>query len=524
MRNLKENKIINKILILGIIILSILSINCISFADDKIQTNNEVSKIWQGKMPQNSIAGSTGMFPQYYIGTSGRFVNLPGSRLSWTRAGSWTSNMEGNVVYCAEHGAYVRYGNYDPAQHFLKPGKTTIQNVNVNVQGREVGNTLNDILTKTKEYYTNYIKDKNIIYYTKGKYNSECESSVPTLSISISKNFPGGEDAIGYYIIGESSVPTIKDITGVYEAADGAVKDAMNESSANMYDIFENLSHSIWPSHYSTDVDHGSYTEKGITATEGPEFVVLETAVGANDRYTEAGDGSYSNDQKAYILTSLENVYGEKGEYGKKYSLNDMQTAYWLALGQNPSKGTSNGRTLYENSQKYAEFASSGFNASIDTSLAQVIADRGSQSYIVGPFSLNYPDYTAEDICYVKSLSINNGSLIYDETHKDFEVILAENGTNIPGANGMKKHYPKSGEKFFIKFSASSIGYATSVNLSAQFEYISGSNIDFTQLDTYADIWKYYGYCEMGGDYKMEYGDVTIRITYKKRKERRRIL
>ena len=187
-----------------------------------------------------------------------------------------------------------------------------------------------------------------------------------------------------------------------------------------------------------------------------------------------------------------------------------MQTAYWLSLGQNPSKGTANGRTLYDNSQKYAEFASQKFDASINSSLAQVIADRENQQYIVGPFSLNYPDYTAEDISYVKSLSINNGSLIYDETHKDFEIILEQGGTEVPGANGMQKHYPKAGEKFFIKFSASSIGYATSINLSAQFEYINGTNIDFTQLDTYADIYKYYGYCKLAGDYKMLKGSITF--------------
>ena len=522
MRNLKENKIINKILILGIIILSILSINCISFADDKIQTNNEVSKIWQGKMPQNSIAGSTGMFPQYYIGTSGRFVNLPGSRLSWTRAGSWTSNMEGNVVYCAEHGAYVRYGNYDPDQHFLKPGKTTIQNVNLSVTGIPVGEIYSNVYAKYMEYVKEIVGEKR---YYKSRYSSESAKSIDAVDYNITEpDFPGGEEAIGYFIFWDPIPEKLKGVAGVYgmsgEGAQAASV-AAQESEQNMKELFEKLSKSIWPSKYSSDIDYGQYTLKGITSTQGPEFVVLETAVGANDRYTEAGGGSYSNDQKAYILTSLENVYGEKGEYGKKYSLNDMQTAYWLALGQNPSKGTANGRTLYENSQKYAEFASSGFNASIDTSLTQVIADRGSQSYIVGPFSLNYPDYTAEDICYVKSLSINNGSLIYDETHKDFEIILAEGGTNVPGANGMKKHYPKSGEKFFIKFPASSIGYATSVNLSAQFEYISGSNIDFTQLDTYADIWKYYGYCwvteypyimaegsvHFGGSYKVGYTD-----------------
>ena len=259
----------------------------------------------------------------------------------------------------------------------------------------------------------------------------------------------------------------------------------------NMQKINEGIGAAIWPSRYSSDIDNPNYGGNTIDATNGPEYVVLETSVTANDRYTTKGSGSYSNDQKAYILTSLENVYGEKGEYGKKYSLNNMQSAYWKSLGQN-ARGDDNG--LYESATKYAEFASQKYEASIDTTLAQVIADRGNQQYIVGPFTLNYPDYTAEDISYVKSLSINNGSLIYDETHKDFEIIFEKGGTEVPGANGMKKHYPKSGEKFFIKFSASSIGYATSINLSAQFEYISGTNIDFTQLDTYADIWKYYGY------------------------------
>ena len=68
------------------------------------------------------------------------------------------------------------------------------------------------------------------------------------------------------------------------------------ESTANLKELFEKLSKSIWPSKYSSDVDHGGYTEKGITATDGPEFVVLETAQGADDKYKKAGSGTYSND------------------------------------------------------------------------------------------------------------------------------------------------------------------------------------------------------------------------------------
>ena len=523
MKEFKENKIISKLLIILAIILSVFSINCLSFADDTIQTDNEVPKTWgstEAKMPQNNIGSSTGMFPQYYLGTSSRTVTLPSSRNSWSRAGSWQSTMDGKVVYCAEHGAYVRYGHYDPAIHYLVPGSTIIQNANLYpIVGRQVGNIYNQLVSVFKKYVNDQVEKGGTIYYTGSIY--EGNKNLPSkysIQYTLSADFPGGEDAIGYLISTNPNIPDeFLEILGFYawggEEGKGAA--AVKEASySNMKRLLEIMSKSIWPGKYSSDIDHGSYTEKGITETEGPEFVVLETSPAADDRYTQTGSGSYSNDQKAYILTSLENAYGEKGEYGKKYSLNDMQTAYWLSLGQNPSKGTSNGRTLYENSQKYAEFASKKYEASIDSSLAQVIADRGNQQYIVGPFTLNYPDYTAEDISYVKSLSINNGSLIYDETHKDFEIIFEKGGTEVPGANGMKKHYPKSGEKFFIKFSASSIGYATSINLSAQFEYISGTNIDFTQLDTYADIYKYYGYCELLGKYAMSKGSVTLQAKY----------
>ena len=524
MKNFKENKIISKLLIILAVILSVFSINCLSFADERIQTDNEVPKTWnntEANMPQNNISGSTGMFPQYYVGTSGRYVNLPSSRNSWTRQGSWQANAEGNVVYCAEHGAYVRYGHYDPDIHYLVPGETIIQGTEIiPMVGRPVGNILRDVEREFKVYVRGLIGDST--YYTGSRYDGTATSSSAdenSLKYTITPYFPGGRDAIGYYIGSRNSPENMINISGYYiwGGAEGeSLSDARNQSYMNMQRLFERLSKAIWPSRYSSDIDHGGYTEKGITETDGPEFVVLETSPSADDRYTQVGSGSYSNDQKAYILTSLENAYGERTEYGKKYSLNDMQTAYWLALGQTPSKGTANGRTLYANSQKYAEFASQRFDASINSSLAQVIADRANQQYIVGPFSLNYPDYTAEDISYVKSLSINNGSLIYDETHRDFEIILEQGGTEVPGANGMQKHYPKAGEKFFIKFSASSIGYATSVNLDVQFEYINGTNIDYTQLDTYADIYKYYGYCDTMGEYKMAVGTVSLYAEYLK--------
>ena len=355
------------------------------------------------------------------------------------------------------------------------------------------------------------------------KVKSERPVTASDITVKVESTIPEGqEEAIGYFIFWDQIPNYLSRINGVYrarrEGSSPATDRALQEGAQNLKELFESLSKSIWPHEYSSDVDEENVTNESITASEGPEFVVLETAEGADDKYTQVGSGTYSNDEKAYILTSLENVYGEDSEYGKKYSLNDMQTAYWLSLGQEPAeknKGTANGRKLYENAQKYAEFVQQDFSASIDSSLAQVIADRKNQSYIVGPFSLDYPDYTAEDISYVKSLSINNGALLYDETHEDFEIIFESEGTQVPGANGMQKPYPKAGEKFFIKFDAKKINYEKKINLSAEFEYINGTNIDYTQLDTLADIYKYYGYCWIDEPpYNMEVASVTISATY----------
>lgn len=136
MKKLKENKILKKILILMAIILSIYSIKYTSLADDVIETNNEVYKRWgssEAKMPARNISGSTGMFPQYY-GSEKRTVTLPSARNSWTRQGSWEATASGEVVYCAEHGSYVRYGHYDPEKHFLVPRK------DINTRGKFRGN------------------------------------------------------------------------------------------------------------------------------------------------------------------------------------------------------------------------------------------------------------------------------------------------------------------------------------------------------------------------------------------------
>jgi len=515
----KVKKMTYKLIVSIIILISILTINSIAIASS-ILTDVDATKTWnatEANMPQNNISGRTGMFPQYWTGTSGRYVNLSPSRLSWTANGSWDANMQGSIVYCAERGSYVRYGNYEQNKHYLIPGGTTIQGASLDVSGTPVSSTLSAIVEAVRQQT---LKDAaGSIYYYDGRYSGKYHDSKLSVSVSTGGGFPGGgSNAIGYFQTNTNYDWLLK-INNVYNSNEKSVEHAEQDSKSNLANLFKKLGKHIWPSRYSSDIDNSGYSAPVITGIDGPEVVVLETSNTANNRYTQKGGGTYSYDQKAYVLTALENAYGESSDYAKKYDLNDIQTAYWLSLGQEPGgKGTANGRTLYENSVKYAEFVAkvgNGYNASINSSLAQVIADRANQEYIVGPFSLNYPDYTNEDISYVKSLSINNGALKYSETNNDFEIIFERGGTSVPGANGMKKKYPQSGENFFIKFKASKIGMATSINLGVQFEYISGTTIDYNTIDTLANIYKYYGYSTLDqSPYIMDSSTIIVTGTY----------
>lgn len=278
----------------------------------------------------------------------------------------------------------------------------------MNVTGTPVKDICKEVEDAYKKWAEEYVARHDIMMFEGDNPKEKTERAVKAsdITVKVESTIPKGqEDAIGYFIFWDQIPNYLSKINGVYrarrEGSSPATDKALQEGAQNLKELFEILSKSIWTHEYSSDVDEENNTNESITGTEGPEFVVLETAEGADDKYTQVGTGSYSNDEKAYILTALENAYGETSEYGKKYSLNDMQTAYWLSLGQDPAeknKGTANGRKLYENAQKYAEFVQQDFSASIDSSLAQVIADRKNQSYIVGPFSLDYPDYTAEDI------------------------------------------------------------------------------------------------------------------------------
>lgn len=529
MENLKEIWL-NKLLVGIILIVSILTIHNFSIADETYKTPVEVEKHWgstMANMPQNNISGSTGMMPQLWTGVSGRMVTLPSSRLLWKENDKWKATINGAVVYCAHHGTFVRYAKYDSAIHYLIPNNTVIQGANLTVTGKPVSTTLAAIIQKINDSKDTILKGKK--YYTKtNTTDNSSDKSEKTASVTSSglNSLPGGEDAIGYYVLNsiEGDYSIFNNMDYIYVRNNATeMAGAQIESSSNLFNLLNALGNHIRPSQYSGDIDNPLHAEGGITAIEGPEVVVIEQSTNGTHGYKiTASNQSYSNDQKAYILTALENVYDANGNNVGEYSLNDIQTAYWLALGQEPgNKGTAKGRQLYQYAIDYATFLqqiAGGYEpqVSINTKDAQVIVDRNNQTYTVGPFSIDYPEYLEQDISYIKSLSINDGELLYDETHSDFKLILEKGGTGTSGANGMKKPYPTKNEKFFIQFSASQVKNAKSIDFSAQFEYISNIKVNYDKLTSTADVYKYYGYCLFDeGDYAMKSGTVEVILKYK---------
>lgn len=503
-----------KIIIAIIILVSILGINSISNADGPYKTPTGQEKLFNrnSMLPQNSTGGGSGMMPQYYLKGAERNVTLDSSRWNFNKSNKWTWNatMDGKVVYCADYHAYVRYGTYDPDIHYFNPNGMSIQGVSIYASGLTIKKQAESIynfwygiarqVAASNSYYTN-------------TNTGATGNSLETLANHGGVQYSNLEkDAIGAII-------ATTEEGGSYATQELARDYAVTTSQSTMSQIFYQLGERIKPVKTDDNSTDSTYQNSTMSAIYGPEVVVMETEEHKSNGYQETGGTSYSNNKKAFIFSASENAYGNSN-YAQKYSLNDIQGAYWKILaeegGIDPNSNlTSNAITLYEKAKAYEAFGGN-FSAKINDSLAQVIVDRNNGEYIIGPYSIDYT--MIEDISYIKSLSINNSeSLTYDEKHNGIQLILNGQGTTVVGSNGSQKQYPRSGQKFFIKFSAAQAGYPTSVTLDVGFEYISATNaIVDTELKTNANVYQYMGYVNLPSDpmYPMQLGHISMQFSY----------
>ena len=178
MEKMKKYTLMKKI---GISILLIMSMIILhqSVEAVTVETKVDVEKLFDksSMMPARNTAGGSGMLPQYYGSGAKRNVTLEDSRLLFP-TNSWKATMDGEVVYCADYGSYVRYAKYDANNiHWLMPAGTAIQEANIPIGGKTIGEKLQTLETKLNKKYKDMAEAW--VGYVPGTYKMEKSVKLP---------------------------------------------------------------------------------------------------------------------------------------------------------------------------------------------------------------------------------------------------------------------------------------------------------------------------------------------------------
>ena len=443
----------------------------------------------------------------------------------------WSTDVSAGTVYCADSGSAIRYGKYDPALHYANEGVGAIFGIDyTNYSSYKL------LMTKLCDEIGREIFD-NMNKFLEGLMTKDWKY-IATIPTSIGyKQIQGPTYYDDIYDIDTSKPIVVTKANAEYGDGETSYNYTRAEMSALKIatKIFKGLSN--WDKTYTTDDKSTNMKAWEVSLwlgdkIDGPKAVIMETEDRAENGYKQKGNTKTANNftnsksaNVAYILTAMENAYsGATNSIRERYNLADIQTAYWEAVdfdGISKAHETQNGLTLFERAKSYQTFVNkdlTNFQAKIDMSQTQIITNRNTNNYIVGPITINYPYY--EDISYLKSiyLKINEDkgasskTLIYDENNDDFEIEFI--GQKVSGSNGLKKEYPASGSQFYIKFSASETAYPTKVGLYADVEHIKSSKIEYNELDTKANVYQYIGFVASSRDYNADHRKKRLRLAY----------
>lgn len=496
---------------------------------------------WQGNensgMPSLSVSPS-GLFPQ--ILKQRMFTGDADNQFPYQ---AWTTEMSTGTVYCNDAGKAVRFGEYDYKRYYMDEVGYTTSN----------GYGYIDFENRMKYVLKMAARAKAL---ANGGVMEEATATVSNISYT---QFRGPTDDPTRWAI-EKDKPMLASAIisdGGYSKSYAIVK---QRAEKIIWKIFDKLGKWKTPEDTEDKTTNPEISQSGWNgdAIYGPEVVIMETKDRAQDHYQKVGSTEKeTNTQLAFVLTTMENAYsGATGSIHNRYSLSDIQTAHWKVadLDGNIPDGrhlTAKGLTLYSKALSYQNFLDNyingnGYKAQIhgvannsyasgaksekqDTqnantvndplAEAQVIVNQATKSYIVGPLSVTYPYY--EDISYMKAIYLvtdkgteNEKTLVYDENTDDFEIEFI--GETKSGSNGLKKKYPASGAKFYVKFSAEKTNYPKTVNMYVDLEYLEKTTATFNILDTKANVYQYIGYVARGGKYQMReaFGTGRIDFTY----------
>ena len=238
------------------------------------------------------------------------------------------------------------------------------------------------------------------------------------------------------------------------------------------------------------DTDQFTYTGNGMEEERKiitpffcntPVYTVQSTQTTTNTRIAYNLSTGYTNPMLQGFKKG--NYLGNVSDNVSNESI--IQEALWLDKEQwNEGisySASSAGTALYNESDAYEKFVTANnlattYDASINTTKAQVVANRNEGYYIIGPYTMTYPDDSR--FSYVEDMYI-----VTDKSSRvePLEVIFASKNANKP--------YPSSGETFYVKFSAS--GHPSKAGLHIDFAYLQNTTSTYERLTGSGSVFRY---------------------------------
>lgn len=452
---MRENiKTDNKKIIKTASIILIVLVLTLFFAEKKVFAYGT----WQGNtssgMPQKGAFSDSGsLLPN--ILQKRTFSGDADTEFPYT---NWSTEVSGSTMYGADSNKSVRFGEYDATKYYPTP----YVNSDVGASYADFLNKMKELCEKRAKEYFNSYNWAEFFKNLKGAYGLKYEGCTPVIGYtqlqgpSIYNNELYKFDLLKPILITKANSTSESSASGYdYSRAESLTR---NVITLKILTKLTNWEKPELTSDGSTNMGLQDVSYWNFDPILGPKVAIMETEDRAENGYQQEGNTKkYTNTSIgrgganiAYILTAMENAYsGVTNSIRDRYNLSDIQTAYWEAKDFSiisSKEETQNGKALYKKAQSYQKFVNNNlinFSAQIDMSQSQIVSNRSTNQYIIGPLTINYPEY--EDISYIKSIYLKTNedqplkskTLVYDENTDDFEIEFI--GRTVSGSNGLKK-------------------------------------------------------------------------------------
>ncbi len=399
---------------------------------------------------------------------------IPSTIRSGFSTGSYPQYGNGVTAYCDDNDSPLRLGEKDYEKHYISAES----------YGRYGQSSVNaDMLETSKKLIGSYEPKKMAatVAKNKGWYSYDTDDAYLGKLIRIDSN--GVVDQSKPVV----AIPyTFKQI---YTTAKYFAQQKTDEALTNK---LAEMAAEIKP-----DGTLRGYDITGGYKSQTPKVAIMGS--GDTSIYNQVTESANVNSATTSNFNQIMNAYILNGTKAG-YSATDVQTANWL---QNDHEGashgynadgsgssalkfltTARGYTLYYEAKNYYSFSNKLKAAgsyenliSMQSNNSQVFvnrvdSNRNQDEYIVGPFTVTYPQYT--NISYIADMKVQAGNKTLSYKSGEFSI------RNASGNNSL----PSSGENFWVVVNASKAGYPEQLTVTPTFEYVSSVTSKYYRLES----------------------------------------